>query len=134
MADDPSMQLAERPISYSSSVAKIADLREGIGNVSVTGKIISVEARAITVKGEPRTVFSGIIADETGKVQFSAWNDFNLNNGDTVCVRSMTERPVVFCDVAVRVSDKFATRLHLDYDEANACGFQKGDLGMSVHE
>ena len=57
-----------------------------------------------------------------------------VKNGDTVCVRSMTERPVVFCDVAVRVSDKFATRLHLDYDEANACGFQKGDLGMIVHE
>ena len=88
MADDPSMQLAERPISYSSSVAKIADLREGIGNVSVTGKIVSVEARNITVKGEPRVVFSGIIADETGKVQFSAWNDFGLANGDTVSIKN----------------------------------------------
>ena len=36
MADDPSLQLSERPISYSSSVAKVSDLREGIGNVSVT--------------------------------------------------------------------------------------------------
>ena len=88
MADDPSLQLTERQISYSPSVAKIADLREGIGNVSVTGKIISVEARDITVKGEPKVVFSGIIADETGKVQFSAWNDFGLNNGDTVSIKN----------------------------------------------
>jgi len=29
----------------------------------------------------------------------------------------------------VRVSPDFASYVHLDYDEANACGFQKGDLG-----
>ncbi|MBR2145233.1 MAG: alanine racemase, partial [Akkermansia sp.] len=37
-------------------------------------------------------------------------------------LRTYTDRPAVFCDVAVRVSDDFETRVHLDYDEANACG------------
>ena len=40
-----------------------------------------------------------------------------------------TDRPLIFDDTVVRVSPKFATYVHLDYDEANACGFQKGDLG-----
>ena len=40
-----------------------------------------------------------------------------------------TERPLIFDDVVVRVSSAFQTRVHLDYDEANACGFQNGDLG-----
>ena len=40
-----------------------------------------------------------------------------------------TQRPAIFEDVLVRVSKDFATYVHLDYDEANACGFQKGDLG-----
>ena len=40
-----------------------------------------------------------------------------------------TDRPVIFDDVVVRVHPSFQTRVHLDYDEANACGFQKGDLG-----
>lgn len=40
-----------------------------------------------------------------------------------------TDRPLVFEDVLVRVSPDFATFAHLDYDEANACGFRKGDLG-----
>lgn len=40
-----------------------------------------------------------------------------------------TGRPLVFEDVLVRVSPDFATFAHLDYDEANACGFRKGDLG-----
>lgn len=46
-----------------------------------------------------------------------------------VQLQTFTNRPVIFSDVLVRVSDQFATYVHLDYDEANACGFQNGDLG-----
>ena len=38
-------------------------------------------------------------------------------------------RPLIFEDVVVRVSPEYATFAHLDYDEANACGFRDGDLG-----
>jgi len=46
-----------------------------------------------------------------------------------VRLQTYTARPLIFDDVVVRVSPDFQTRVHLDYDEANACGFQKGDLG-----
>ena len=46
-----------------------------------------------------------------------------------VRLQTYTARPVVFEDVTVRVHPAFQTSVHLDYDEANACGFQKGDLG-----
>ena len=46
-----------------------------------------------------------------------------------VRLQTYTDRPLVFDDVVVRVSPDFQTRVHLDYDEANACGFQTGDLG-----
>ena len=46
-----------------------------------------------------------------------------------VKVQTYTSRPLVFDDVVVRVSPDFETYVHLDYDEANACGFQNGDLG-----
>ena len=52
-----------------------------------------------------------------------------VKNGQTVRLQVYTDRPVIFEDVAVRVSDRFRTRVHLDYDEANACGWQAGDLG-----
>lgn len=51
-----------------------------------------------------------------------------------VKLRCLTGRPLIFDDVVVRVSPDFRTRAHLDFDEANACGFVKGDLGMIVHE
>ena len=54
---------------------------------------------------------------------------FRVQDRQTVKLQTYTARPVVFDDVAVRVSPDFASYVHLDYDEANACGFQKGDLG-----
>lgn len=54
----------------------------------------------------------------------------NVRDGEVVRLKMFTDRPVVFEDVAVRVHPQFRTAAHLDYDEANACGFQKGDLGM----
>ena len=54
---------------------------------------------------------------------------FGVEHGQTVAVRTLTSRPLIFGDVAVRVSLDFASYVHLDYDEANACGFSKGDLG-----
>ncbi|MGM9604751.1 MAG: phosphate propanoyltransferase [Faecousia sp.] len=54
---------------------------------------------------------------------------FGVTDRQKVKLRTLTARPVIFEDVAVRVSPDFAPYAHLDYDEANACGFQKGDLG-----
>ena len=54
---------------------------------------------------------------------------FGVTDKQIVKLQTYTDRPLIFGDVLVRVSDQFATRVHLDYDEANACGFQKGDLG-----
>ncbi len=53
-----------------------------------------------------------------------------LKDGQRVKLRTLTGRPIVFEDVTVRVSPDYRTFAHLDYDEANACGFVRGDLGM----
>ncbi len=53
-----------------------------------------------------------------------------VKHGAVVRLRTLTDRPMVLEQVAVRVSPDFRTYAHLDYDEANACGFKKGDLGM----
>lgn len=55
---------------------------------------------------------------------------FGVENGQAVRLQAFTARPVVFEEVEVRVSPKFSTAVHIDYDEANACGFKKGDRGM----
>ncbi len=54
---------------------------------------------------------------------------FHVTDKQVVSLKTFTGRPLIFEDVLVRVSKDFATYAHLDYDEANACGFHEGDLG-----
>ena len=54
----------------------------------------------------------------------------NICDGQTVRLKLFSQRPVTFEEVAVRVHPSFQTAAHLDYDEANACGWKQGDLGM----
>lgn len=57
---------------------------------------------------------------------------FGVRDKQVVKLQALTHRPLTFSDVAVRVSPEFASFAHLDYDEANACGFRKGELGRIV--
>ena len=54
---------------------------------------------------------------------------FGVRDKQNVKLKVYTARPCVFEDVTVRISPDFASYVHLDYDEANACGFRQGDLG-----
>ena len=56
-------------------------------------------------------------------------NRFGVRDGQRVRLQTFTMRPVILEDTVVRISPQFATFAHLDYDEANACGFRDGDLG-----
>ncbi|MGL4344061.1 MAG: ethanolamine utilization phosphate acetyltransferase EutD [Cellulosilyticaceae bacterium] len=57
-------------------------------------------------------------------------NRLGVVDGETVKVKIFGERPLIFDDMVVRVSRDFRTFIHIDYDEANACGFTKGTWGM----
>jgi len=63
---------------------KVKDLRSGLGSVVVTARILELNERETVVNGETKKVFSGSIADETGKAQFTSWHDFNLKEDDVL--------------------------------------------------
>ncbi|AJS58949.1 ethanolamine utilization phosphate acetyltransferase EutD [Paenibacillus sp. IHBB 10380] len=54
---------------------------------------------------------------------------YGLKNAEIVQVKVLGQRPLIFDDVLVRVSSNYETYMHIDYDEANACGFAKGTKG-----
>lgn len=54
---------------------------------------------------------------------------FGVRDKQVVCLQVLTDRPVTFEDVMVRVSSQYEAAAHLDYDEANACNLKPGDLG-----
>ena len=55
---------------------------------------------------------------------------YNVKNGEMVQVQVNSKRPLIFDDVLIRVSPNYETYMHIDYDEANACGFTKGTKGQ----
>lgn len=57
---------------------------------------------------------------------------FHVRDGQGVQLQTYTCRPLLFQDVIVRVSDRFSTAAHLDFDEANACGMKNGDWGRII--
>lgn len=54
---------------------------------------------------------------------------YGVTDKEKVQVKVKGERSLIFDEVIVRVSDKFNTVVHIDYDEANACGFVKNTRG-----
>ena len=67
---------------------KIADITDQTKNVNVTGRISGVESRQIKVKGEDKTVYGGIMTDETGRIQFTSWVDHDLKDGEVITAKN----------------------------------------------
>ena len=96
-----------------------------------------------SVQGSPGAVLvgpKGRVTLQQGVI--AAQRHIHVHTGDAprlgvkdkqlVKLQTFTDRPVLFEDVLVRVSPDFATFVHLDYDEANACGMKPGDLGRII--
>ena len=56
----------------------------------------------------------------------------NVKDNELVKVKVSGERPVIFDDVLIRVKSSFRLSMHIDYDEANACGYTSGVKGSII--
>ena len=83
--------------------------------------IIARDNNEVDAKG------STIIAKMHVHINPSDAKRFMLHHGQHVKVTLGTTRPVTFNDVIVRADQHYSNALHIDYDEANACGFVNGD-------
>ena len=98
-------------VEYKGATIKgctIADFREGLRNISVEVKIVSVQERKINVKGMEKGIYSGVLGDETGKARFTAWHDFGLKENDTIkitggYIKTNRGRPELNFDEKARV-------------------------------
>jgi replication factor A1 len=72
------------PTSLPTTDYEIASIRDGLSNITVTGRVLSLEPRTVTVNDENKEIFTGILADETGKIAFTAWSDFSLKPGEII--------------------------------------------------
>ncbi len=57
---------------------------------------------------------------------------FGVTDGQQVRLRVFGTRPLTFEAIPLRISESSATVAHLDYDEANACGYTAGVRGLML--
>lgn len=72
-----------------------------------------------------------IIAQNHIHVPCDIANTLNLKDKERVNVQIFSERPVIFTNVIIRISENFRFRMHIDFDEANAAeinGFVLGKI------
>ncbi len=83
-----------------SVARKLSDIKIGDRNIEFTAQVLEVTKRTITVINNEKTIFSGMVGDETAARSFTAWHDFGLNAGDVVnitsaYVRNWQDRPEI---------------------------------------
>lgn len=104
-----------------------APLRES-GDVKGSAPLI-LEGPAGSISLEEGT----IVAHNHIHVPTDVADMLQLEDKEHVSVKILSERPVTFDDVIVRVSPEFNFKMHIDFDEANAASVKGFTLGKIIH-
>ena len=106
----------EISLTDARSIGVVAPIRES-GDVAGTGAC-RIEGPCGSVE-----IAEGVIAAKRHIHMTPADAEvFGVSDKEIVKVKLDTARPLIFDDVVVRVSDKFALAMHIDTDESNAAG------------
>ena len=71
---------------------RIAEIQPTDTVVTVRGMIASAGRRRIHYQGEDQVITEGEIADDTGRISYTAWEEFGIDPGDTVRIEHATVR------------------------------------------
>ena len=116
----------ELSVSDCVSLGVKAPLRES-GDVEGSGPI-TIEGPAGSISITQGT----IVAQNHIHVPTDVARMLDLKDKEHVSVKILSERPVTFEDVIIRVSDAFTFRMHIDFDEANAASVSGFTLGKII--
>ena len=78
--------------SEGPTAADIADIGPDSGNVTVTATVLTAGTRSIRYQGDDHVIGEGELADETGVISYTAWEEFGLEPGDTVTIGNASVR------------------------------------------
>jgi replication factor A1 len=123
----------------SPSTVEVGEITTDDGNVTVTATVLSVGTRSIRYQGEDLVIREGELADETGKIDYTAWQEFGLEPGDVVTignagVREWEGRPELNLSDGTSVS-RSSESMSVPYEvggDRELIGLDAGDRGVNV--
>ena len=108
-------------------------------SVSTTVRVLSVGKRSIQYNDEEHVIFEGELADETGKISYTAWEDFALEAGETITignagVREWENKPELNLGESTEI-ERAETDLEVPYEiggDGSLADLEPGDRGVAV--
>ena len=76
----------------SPSSVDVGDIGVDDGPVTVTARVLTVGTRSIRYQGDDQTIREGELADESGKISYTMWEDFGVEAGDSVTIGNASVR------------------------------------------
>ncbi len=64
----------------------IGDITTTQGAVNVTARVLTQGTRTIRYQGDDQTIREGTLADSTGTISYTAWQDFGFEAGDSLVI------------------------------------------------
>ena len=121
------------------STVDVADVTPESSNVTVTATVLTVGKRSIRYQGDDQVIFEGELADETGKISYTAWNDFGLQAGEVITagnagVREWEGEPELNLGESTNVARE-DDALDVPYDvggDADLSELRPGDRGVAL--
>ncbi len=109
------------------------------GNVTVTVRVLSVGTRTIRYQGDDITIREGELADGSGRISYTAWQDFGFEPGDSLTignagVREWDGRPELNLNesTTVAVADGTVAVDHEIGGDRKLIDLAAGDRGRNV--
>ncbi|GAB7017411.1 Single-stranded DNA binding protein [Halostagnicola bangensis] len=117
----------------------IEEITTDDGNVTITAVVLTAGERSIRYQGDDHVIVEGRLADETGAIDYTAWEDFGLSAGDTVTagnagVREWDGEPELNLGESTSLSF-LEESLEVPYEiggDAQIADLQTGDRAVSV--
>jgi replication factor A1 len=78
--------------SPTPSAVDVGDVGVDDGPVTVTARVLTVGTRSIRYQGDEQTIREGELADATGKLSYTMWEDFGVEAGDSVTIGNASVR------------------------------------------
>ena len=90
--DEAKRMIKSKYLSVSSNTVSVKDLSPGLNGIEISGRIIDIVEKTVSIQGEQKTIFSGTLGDGTGICSFTCWDDMSLNPGDAIRIRNAYTR------------------------------------------
>lgn len=74
------------------TVVDVTSITPDVGSVTVSARVLTVGTRRIRYDGDEQVIYEGELADESGRISYTAWTDFGLEPGDTITAANASVR------------------------------------------